>query len=171
MDPGLPIVRDAVAALVIASASALVVWLLPFAGVPVVGLLAGPLGLLLLVAWGCTPMLLADLEQPLLRTVGGVTLLLVGGQLTAVVTFWSAAAAQGAALGWSRGAGAGALVPLIAPLACLTVPFGVLVAGVLLARRIRVGAAVLVAALVAGLAPATANTVFFYAWLGVPLSA
>ncbi len=170
-DRVLHLLRDAVASLLIAGPAALVVWLLPFAGVPVLALLTAPVGFLLLGAWGLTPVLLVDGTRPLRQTLLGGALLLLGGLLTSATTTWTLGVAHAAALGWSRGGGPSALAGLALPLAALLVPFGLLLAGLLLARGIRVAAAVLVAAGLVSIAPATANTLLLYAWLGLPLSA
>lgn len=170
MDDGARWVRDVAAAVLVAAAGTAVVWTLPFAGVPILGLIGAPVALVTTGAWSLSPLLLVDGERPLRASLVGAALLAIGGQLAALDAWWAAGAAQAAALAWSRGQ-AGALVPLLWPALALLLPFGSLLGGLLLARRIRVGAAVLVAAGLVSVAPAAANTLLVAAWLGLPLSA
>jgi hypothetical protein len=168
----LTLARDIVASCVIAAWFAAVVWLLPLAGVPILGLITGPIGLALL-GGGWLPALLGDLRQPLGRAAAGAVLLAAGGMLTSSITLWMTTAAHQAALAHGRGSigwdgVALALLPLAAALA---LPYALLVAGLVAARGLRIGGALAAGAVLASVAPVTANTLFLYAWLGLPLSA
>lgn len=167
------LLRDIVASAFVALAWATVAWLLPFSGVPVLGLIAGPFGLAALAALGFAPVLIGSFRQPAGQALAGAVLLLLGGGLIAGLTLQMTMTAHVVALEVMRGAtGWGGAALRLAPwLIGLVVPWGIVAAGLTQARGLRIGWALLVAALIAAVAPATANLLFVYAALGLPLSA
>jgi hypothetical protein len=143
--------RELLIAASLAALYAAVLWVLPLAGQSAQELLGGSLGLALLAACGCAPLLLVDPRRPRLPRIAGIFLLGAGGGLVSLGTLGAVAGVR-----QESHTPAGLLCGVGLYLLALCVSWALLAPGVWLARGSReIGAGALAVMLVA-VSPATA---------------
>ena len=164
---------DALLAVMVATVWSVTVGLVPWAGMPIVNLLALPLSFIVVGATCLLPVaFFVTGEAPTQRRLWGIGLAVLGA-MALKAAFWLVFfSAHEAALAWNRGTDLlEALLSLGLPCLGLLPALALFAAAGVVSGRLRIWAALPFAAVLVGVAPATVCALFGYVSFGLPLTA